>query len=326
MMMDFLQHGSRDPFLYVDYAGSYFQFVSSIEPNLSGKLTDDQLAILKLYSTEVNNAKRVEESELLYILLTKGEVKISEFVKLIYGKYGFVPTIETMVSVISNLNFYFINKRNSIKELGSKDLVEQNGDLISSSGFFNQQLKNTTFHRYLLDSVYYGISRFDKTFELSKYLDGFLLHHKYSRKDICRILNWDKNEESTMYGYSIKYNTCPIFVNYHKEDNIAASTKFEDKFINSSHFQWFSKPRRNMESKDVSAIKNHNDSLRLSLFIKKSNGEGTDFYYMGDVKPIDESFEVTTILDDHGNSVSVVKVIFKLNQPVEDSLYDYLTK
>ncbi len=326
MMMDFLQHGSRDPFLYVEYAGSYFQFVSSIEPDLAGKLTADQLAILKLYSTEVNNAKRVEESELLYILLTKGEVKISEFVKLIYGKYGFVPTIETMVSVISNLNFYFINKRNSIKELGSKDLVEQNGDLISISGFFNQQLKNTTFHRYLLDSVYYGISRFDKTFELSKYLDGFLLHHKYSRKDICRILNWDKNEESTMYGYSIKYNTCPIFVNYHKEDNIAASTKFEDKFINSSHFQWFSKPRRNMESKDVSAIKNHNDSLRLSLFIKKSNGEGTDFYYMGDVKPIDESFEVTTILDDHGNSVSVVKVIFKLNQPVEDSLYDYLTK
>jgi superfamily II DNA or RNA helicase/HKD family nuclease len=326
MMMDFLQHGSRDPFLYVEYAGSYFQFVSSIEPDLAGKLTADQLAILKLYSTEVNNAKRVEESELLYILLTKGEVKISEFVKLIYGKYGFVPTIETMVSVISNLNFYFINKRNSIKELGSIDLVEQNGDLISSSGFFNQQLKNTTFHRYLLDSVYYGISRFDKTFELSKYLDGFLLHHKYSRKDICRILNWDKNEESTMYGYSIKYNTCPIFVNYHKEDNIAASTKFEDKFINSSHFQWFSKPRRNMESKDVSAIKNHNDSLRLSLFIKKSNGEGTDFYYMGDVKPIDESFEVTTILDDHGNSVSVVKVIFKLNQPVEDSLYDYLTK
>ena len=47
---------------------------------------------------------------------------------------------------------------------------------------------------------------------------------------------------------------------------------------------------------------------------------------MGDVKPIDESFEETTILDDKGKSVSVVKVIFKLNQPVEDSLYDYLTK
>ncbi len=326
MMMDFLNHGSRDPFLYVEYAGSYFHFISSIESDLANKLTADQLTILKLFSFEVNNAKRVEESELLFVLMTKGQVKTNEFIKLIYGKYGFEPTIKTIDSVILNLNFYFINKRNSIKELGSSDLVEQNGDLINCSKFFNQQLTNSTFHQFLLDSVYYGISRFDQTFALKNYLVGFLINQKYSRKDICRILNWEKNEESTMYGYSIKYNTCPIFVNYHKEENIAASTKFEDKFINNSHFQWFSKPRRNMDSKDVTAIRNHNNSLRLSLFIKKSNGEGSDFYYMGDVKPLDDSFEVTTILDDQGKSVSVVKVIFKLNQPVEDSLYEYLTK
>jgi len=129
-----------------------------------------------------------------------------------------------------------------------------------------------------------------------------------------------------MYGYSIKYQTCPIFVNYHKEDNIASSTKFEDKFLNNNHFQWFSKPRRNLESKDVSAIRSHNDILKLSLFVKKSNGEGTDFYYMGDVKPVINSFEQTSILDDHGKSVGVVKVIFKLDYPVEDSLYSYLTK
>jgi superfamily II DNA or RNA helicase/HKD family nuclease len=326
MMMDFMHHGSRDPILFAEYSGSYFQFVSSIESTLSGVLNLDQLAILKLYSTEVNNAKRVEESELLHILITKEKVKIGEFVELIYGKYGFVISIETVVSVISNLNFYFINKRNSIKGLGSTDLVNFVDGVISTSEYFKIQLSNPTFHSYLLDSVYYGITRFDQTFDLDKYLDGFLIHQKYSRKDICRILNWEKNEESTMYGYSIKYNTCPIFVNYHKDENIAASTKFEDKFINNSYFQWFSKPRRNIESKDVSAIKNHNNELRLSLFIKKSNGERSDFYYMGDVKPVQESFEETTILDDHGKSVSVVKVIFKLNQPVEDSLYDYLTK
>lgn len=326
MMMDFMHHGSRDPILFAEYSGSYFQFVSSIESNLSGVLNLDQLAILKLYSTEVNNAKRVEESELLHILITKGKVKIGEFIELIYGKYGFVISIEKVVSVISNLNFYFINKRNTIKGLGSNDLVNFADGVIAISEYFKDQLSNPTFQSYLLDSVYYGITRFDQTFDLDKYIDGFLIHHKYSRKDICRILNWEKNEESTMYGYSIKYNTCPIFVNYHKDENIAASTKFEDKFINNSYFQWFSKPRRNIESKDVSAIKNHNNELRLSLFIKKSNGEGSDFYYMGDVKPVQESFEETTILDDHGKSVSVVKVIFKLNQPVEDSLYDYLTK
>jgi hypothetical protein len=47
---------------------------------------------------------------------------------------------------------------------------------------------------------------------------------------------------------------------------------------------------------------------------------------MGDVKPMDNGFEQTSILDDHGKSVGVVKVIFKLENPVEDSLYSYLTK
>jgi hypothetical protein len=293
---------------------------------LSGALNLDQLALLKLYSTEVNNAKRVEESELLHILITKEKVKIGEFIELIYGKYGFVISIETVVSVISNLNFYFINKRNSIKGLGSTDLVNFVDGVISISEYFKIQLSNPTFHSYLLDSVYYGITRFDQTFDLDKYLDGFLIHQKYSRKDICRILNWEKNEESTIYGYRIKYNTCPIFVTYEKDDNISASTKYEDEFINSTHLKWFSKRSRYLKSKDVTAIKTHNNSLRLLLFIKKSDNEGNDFYYMGDVKPIDESFEETTILDKNGKRVSVVKVIFKLNQPVEDSLYDYLTK
>ena len=325
MMMDFIYHGSRDPILYAEYAGSYLQFVSSIEPHFVGIVNQDQLAILKLYSTEVNNAKRVEESELLHILISNQNIKITEFIELISSKYGFVITPETVVSVISNLNFYFINKRNTIKGLGTTDLVNSVNGQISISEYFKQQLANTTFRKYLMDSVKYCINKYEQTFDLNKFLDGFLIHHKYSRKDICRILNWEKNEESTMYGYSIKYNTCPIFVNYHKDENIAASTKFEDKFINNSYFQWFSKPRRNIESKDVAAIKNHNNELRLSLFIKKSNGEGSDFYYMGDVKPVQESFEETSILDDQGKSVSVVKVIFKLNQPVEDSLFNYLT-
>lgn len=325
MMMDFIYHGSRDPILYAEYAGSYLQFVSSIEPHFVGIVNQDQLAILKLYSIEVNNAKRVEESELLHILISNQNIKITEFIELISSKYGFVITPETVVSVISNLNFYFINKRNTIKGLGTTDLVNSVNGQISISEYFKQQLANTTFRKYLMDSVEYCINKYEQTFDLNKFLDGFLIHHKYSRKDICRILNWEKNEESTMYGYSIKYNTCPIFVNYHKDENIAASTKFEDKFINNSYFQWFSKPRRNIESKDVAAIKNHNNELRLSLFIKKSNGEGSDFYYMGDVKPVKESFEETSILDDQGKSVSVVKVIFKLNQPVEDSLFNYLT-
>jgi phage repressor protein C with HTH and peptisase S24 domain len=114
-------------------------------------------------------------------------------------------------------------------------------------------------------------------------------------------------------------------VNYHKEENIASSTKFPEKFLNSSQFLWYTKPQRRLSNSTIAAIKNHNNQLRLPLFMKKHNGEGTDFYFMGDVKPIDESFEETTIKNDQNNDVPVVKVILELATPVESTIYNYLT-
>jgi SOS-response transcriptional repressor LexA len=59
--------------------------------------------------------------------------------------------------------------------------------------------------------------------------------------------------------------------------------------------------------------------------MKKHNGEGTDFYYMGDVKPIDNTFQETTIKNDHNKDVPVVKVVLEVKNPVENSIYDYIT-
>ena len=67
-------------------------------------------------------------------------------------------------------------------------------------------------------------------------------------------------------------------------------------------------------------------NMRLPLFIKKSNDEGTEFYFMGDITSMDESFEETKMKDDSGKEVSVVKIDFKMNTVVEDGLYVYLTK
>jgi hypothetical protein len=47
---------------------------------------------------------------------------------------------------------------------------------------------------------------------------------------------------------------------------------------------------------------------------------------MGDITPIDESFEETTMKDDKANNVSVVKNNFKMKTPVEDGIYEYLTE
>lgn len=59
--------------------------------------------------------------------------------------------------------------------------------------------------------------------------------------------------------------------------------------------------------------------------MKKHNGEGSDFYFMGDVKPLKNSFEETTIKNDQNVDVPVVKVILELLTPVENSIFNYLT-
>ena len=118
---------------------------------------------------------------------------------------------------------------------------------------------------------------------------------------------------------------CPIFVNYHKEEGISDTTKYEDGFINPSTLIYMSKSKRKLNSPDVIKFQNAvNLKIRLPLFIKKENAEGDDFYYMGDVTPISDNFVQTTIGEE--KPVSVVKMAFSLNTPVENNMYDYITK
>jgi len=119
---------------------------------------------------------------------------------------------------------------------------------------------------------------------------------------------------------------CPIFVNYHKEDDISESTKYEDEFVNNKEFDWMSKSNRKLESNDVRSILGKNGEIRLPLFIKKSNDEGIDFYYMGDVKPELDKVKQTLMSNDKGTKVSVVKIRFNLDYPVNESMYKYLSE
>ena len=76
MMMDFIEHGSRDPYLYVDYSNSYYNFIVKVEKEFKSELSKEQIKLLELFSKEINNAKRVEESYTLKDLMLKDELKI----------------------------------------------------------------------------------------------------------------------------------------------------------------------------------------------------------------------------------------------------------
>lgn len=188
---------------------------------------------------------------------------------------------------------------------------------------YRQSILEGEIHKYLDDMIRYNVARFRADYESSEFRDGFILYEKYSRKDVCRILNWEKNEDSTMYGYRIKYNTCPVFVTYHKNDDISESTKYEDEFINPYCFSWMTRSNVRLESKEVIAIDHYEESgLRIPLFVKKSDSEGNDFYYMGDMTP--QSRVQEEMYNDKGKVLPVVNYKFSMNDEVNDAMLNYL--
>lgn len=333
MMVDFIEQGTRDPQLYVNYSKSYFNFVAELEDNLKVLLSSNEIKLLELFSNEINNSKRVEESIILKHLLHNKTLEIEEFKSKIKYEYGYSISDETIISCANNLNFKFVTENQDKKLISVHDkydinILKKNGSQIVCHVEFSKTLKNPTFLKFLEDNTDFSIRTFNKLFVKDKFSNGFVLYRKYSRKDTFRILNWESNPlAQNVGGYMISSDksNCPIFVNYHKDESISNSTKYEDGFINNTEFSWMSKSKRNLNSPDVRTIMNYKSGLRLPLFIKKNNDEGTEFYYMGDITPNENRFEQTTMADDKGNQVSVVKITFSMNYPVEDSIYEYLT-
>ncbi|KUG09114.1 DUF3427 domain-containing protein [Solirubrum puertoriconensis] len=315
-MVDFLEHGARDPFMYVTRAGSYFNFVAGLEPSMQGQLSPTECRLLELISTFIANAKRIEEVLLLELLLPGNPVKLEDLNLALSLQFNRQASVATLTSCLRNLNFAFIRQTTPV--------VEEADGVISLVPSFAAMVSKAIFGEYLRDVLAFARARYSGYAAQSPYVDGFFLYQKYSRQDVCRILNWDQDESSTVYGYKVKHGSCPIFVNYHKEEDITDSTKYEEGFADHREFHWMSKSNRKLTSPEIVAMQNHAaTNLRLPLFIKKSNGEGADFYYMGEVSPV--SFEQSSLAKGNGETVPVVKVVFYLAQPVADAMFTYLT-
>ena len=63
--------------------------------------------------------------------------------------------------------------------------------------------------------------------------------------------------------------------------------------------------------------------MKVMLFVKKSDGEGSDFYYMGQVHPA--NWKETTIKDKNGVELPIMNFQFDMVNEVRDDIFDYLT-
>ena len=307
-LCDLLHGGSLDPEVIVNYAGNLNNFRIRAKQDVQ-KLSSEEDDMLTFVSSFVSG-KRVHELAILSEVIEMGEASLERFDKL---------DRESVMSAVRVLSGEY-QTNNTLKNHPCWAIVLRDGDLIRPSSKFAEALKNDEFVSYARDAVKCGleINRIDYGDTDSL---GFQRYRKYTRADVCRILNWDSDYSSTIYGYRIRNNQCPIFVTYNKSEDISSTIKYVEGFESRSVFDWMTRSNLTLESTEVRNILNAERSgMDVLLFVKKSDSEGSDFYYLGKVTPIASEAKETTIEDK-----PIVGIPLRLDEPLSEEIYNYMT-
>lgn len=321
-MVEFYDYGEIDPQLFIDYSKSYHNFLSSFKNKYTNTFSSKEKEIVDFLSINLAQGKRPHELIIIDYLINYRSTNLNEISDRIVKEHK-ISNSQSLESAINLLQKKF-NVKSSIN-YDHVELFEIDGYGNITSYLYDMCKNNAILYDQLKDLVELGLRKFRDIYypDIDDY--GLSLYKKYTRRDVCKILNWNKDESSTVYGYRIKYNTCPIFVTYKKKENISSSTKYRDVFVNKNKFIWETRNGVRIESKEAQAIINHKDTnLSIFLFIKKMDDEGDDFYYFGKIEPI--SYRELTIDNDKGKNLPIVEFEMDLTKPVKDELYDYLIK
>lgn len=325
-ILDFYEYGEIDPMLFINYAKTYDRFVRMVDKDYTITFNSDEEAILEFVSSLLLSGKRPHEILMLRMLMKGLEINKDSFNRELESVGGTYKE-EDYKSALRVLGKDFVNtqsektKYQNIEFFDKQDIEINKQNQLTRAVSFYSKLSQMNFKMELNNLIEYSLRKYEDQY-MEHDEDNLVLYQKYSRKDVCRILNWDKDDSSTIYGYRIKYNTCPIFVTYEKKEDISSSTKYEDQFINNRIFSWMTRSKVTAKSTEAMELINSKENgLKIYLFIKKSDGEGSDFYYMGKVNPIE--WTETTIENDKGQTLPIMNFKMELEHEVRNDIYDY---
>lgn len=323
-LVDYISQNSIDPSVFFQnnafkhYGDVIHKFKRDTDPLTLHTYAEK---ILYFLTTELLNGKRPHELIILTLLINNGGTIEKSEVEKAFEQYG-IDTSENLYSSALNILKldFFVDK--DIKKYGEELLLVDNQTLKLSNQFINS-LNDVYFSKLVKDVIRTGLRK-SKDYQAGYTQTLMQPGAKYSRKDACRLLLWDKDESSTIYGYKVKHQTCPIFVTYHKAEDISETTQYGDAFINQHVFHWYTRSKRTLASPEVDKIVRSQElGIDLHLFVKKEDGEGSDFYYLGEVKPQPNSI-IETTMDQKNSSVPVVTMNLELDQAINYDLFHYL--
>ncbi|EKU78434.1 DUF3427 domain-containing protein [Veillonella seminalis] len=326
---DFDKFGGIDVSMIINKFGSYHEFLKRYDDTYTISLTEDEEAFLKILSQKYMPGKRIHELLLLNTIVNSDAIKWSDFVNTLEATYNLDNSKSLHDSIFNVLsgNFYTGFAAKLYKD--HPFIIENNG-IIEKSPVFAKALDKKEFKAIIKEHIEYGICNYKKAFgQLFKHRP-FQLYAKYTYEDVCRLLEWPENvvaQNMGGYKYDAHTNTMPVFINYEKEEGIADTINYEDRFVHQRHLIGLSKSNRTVASQDVIRLSNSNkDNVVIDLFVRKNkDDEGSkEFYYLGTMQSngVTESVKMKS---DTGNDVNAVEIHYILDQPVREDIYDYIT-
>ncbi len=333
-LMDFDEYGEMDVLRIFDNSnlGSYYKFLVKYEKDYLIRLNKTEEIIVEYVSKKLASGKRVHELLLLKQLLSDATNNTSNPViktlehelKENYG-LSMSDTQKKNVANMMTTDFLVSGQKKTYEDCIFIEYTPVSNDYAIAKSFL-KLLKNDDFYQILNELVEFGISRYERDYKSCYEDTNLVLYKKYTYEDVCRLLNWETNEVATNIGgykYNEKTKTYPIFINYEKDDSISETTKYEDRFVDSSTLIAISKSRRNINSNDVqNMLKSKERGITVELFVRKNKDDkiSKEFYYLGHMTATGNASEFTMSNTD----ATAVEIEWKLNEPVREDIYNYI--
>ena len=326
-LMDFDTYNSMDPIRIFDSKslGSYHKFLKKYEKEYTVELNPSQELFIELISKKFASGKRPHELLLIKSILDEKEKLISCLKTDLFLKYNisFKSTTETNIVNILTNEFPTGSGKKTYAEC---IFIAKCDDDYTVSEIFKQHLQNKDFKSIILELITFGLYRYELNYS-DRYMNTcFKLYQKYTYEDVCRILEWEKGEVALNIGgykFDKSTKTYPVFINYHKNDDISDTINYEDRFISNNELIAISKSGRSAASDDiVQAYNAEKNGVEMSLFVRKNKDDkiSKEFYFLGKIKTIGDPLEFTM----KNTNKSAVEITYQLNTPIRDDIYEYI--
>lgn len=327
-LLDFARFNTVDPFILATHSGNYWSLLSSVK-FVDHAPSESEKYFLDFLTGELLNGKRPHELLLIQELMKQPETSTEEFRKLLQAQ-STSSDEQTINSVERILSQEFHTGPNR-KKFGEHPILSVQNRTYSFTPEFRRALdeslevtdrdeaaQNFKFHVQDIIDTGLFIARNNGFWQ-----GNLVVGERYSRRDVCRILNWERNNESTIYGYKVDSytSTCPIFVTYHKADDVSESTRYQDELVDPNTLHWYSRGNRKITSNEIKPIAAN--AVDLHVFVKKDDAEGLDFFYLGQAHS--ENSKQSSMPGNKGVVQPVVTMDLQFDTPVEQSLFEYLS-